>query len=98
MVENKDIPLAIQNSITLSILNLSYLKSLDLNRLKDAKVHIKINTGMNRLGISTKEEFNEVYASLKQNNIKIEGIYSHIHSSNNFDSTMAQFERFESIT
>lgn len=98
LVENKDIEIANANNITLSILSKSYLDSIDINNLKNARVHIKINTGMNRLGISSKEEFNEVYSKLIQNNINIEGIYSHIHSSNSNELTTNQFRKFEQIT
>lgn len=98
MIENKDIHIAVSNHITLSIISSIYLKSIDLSQLKNAKVHIKVNTGMNRLGVSTKEEFNEVYHHLIQNNIEIEGIYSHIHSSDCSELTRKQFEKFESIT
>lgn len=98
MIENKDIDTAISNNITLSIICYDYLKTIDFNKLKNAKVHIKVNTGMNRLGVSTKEEFNNVYNDLIQNNTRIEGIYSHIHSSDNSELTMKQFEKFEYIT
>ncbi len=98
MVENKDIDIAINNNITLSILNSAYLNSIDISKLKDAKIHIKINTGMNRLGISTREEFNEVYQNLIANKVNIEGIYSHIHTSNDVLMTTNQFKKFECIT
>lgn len=98
MIENKDIDVAVSNHITISITSSAYLKMIDLSKLKDAKVHIKVNTGMNRLGVSTKEEFNEVYHNLIQNNVKIEGIYSHIHSSDNVELTMKQYKKFEYIT
>ena len=98
MIKDEDIEIAVKNDITLSILNKEYLKSIDIKKLKGAKVHIKINTGMNRLGVSTKEEFNEVYLKLIQNNINIEGIYSHIHTSNDSLLTNNQFRKFEYIT
>lgn len=98
MIENKDIEVATKNNITLSILSSDYLNSIDITKLKDAKIHIKINTGMNRLGVSTKEEFNEVYQKLILNKINIEGIYSHIHTSNDLTMTTNQFRKFEYIT
>lgn len=98
MVKNKDIKIAIKNNITLTIISNNYLKSIDINKLKGAKVHIKINTGMNRLGVSTKKEFNDVYKKLIKNNINIEGIYSHIHTSDNTVMTNNQFKKFKQIT
>ncbi len=98
VVENKDIKLALKNNITLSIVNKAYLDTIDIRELIDAKVHIKVNTGMNRLGVSTKDEFNEVYNKLIENHIEVEGIYSHIHTSDNRKMTMEQFKKFEYIT
>ena len=65
---------AIKNNITLTIDDLDYLK-----KIKDpCTVHIKLNTGMNRIGVSSKEEFNELYEYINKNkNIELEGIYTH---------------------
>ena len=60
--------------------------------------HLKINTGMNRLGIGTKEELNEIYKIINESNIKIEGIYTHIYKSTDSTLTESQFKRFENIT
>ena len=43
-------------NITITIPNYDYLQKININNLKNIKVHLKINTGMNRLGIKTKEE------------------------------------------
>ena len=65
---------AIKNNITLTIDDLDYLK-----KIKDScTIHIKLNTGMNRIGVSSKEEFNELYEYINKNkNIELEGIYTH---------------------
>ena len=65
---------AIKNNITLTIDDLDYLK-----KIKDpCTIHIKLNTGMNRIGVSSKEEFNELYEYINKNkNIELEGIYTH---------------------
>ena len=59
---------AIKNNVTITICDLNYTKEL-LKIIKNQKVtiHIKIYTGMNRLGISDKKEFNDVYKSLIEN-------------------------------
>lgn len=66
---------ALSFNTTLTVENIDYLKSIGKRK---CKVHIKINTGMNRLGVSTKEEFNEMVEYINKNsNIKLEGIYTH---------------------
>ena len=65
---------AIKNNITLTIDDLNYLKKIN----KPCKVHIKINTGMNRIGVSSKKEFNQIYEYISNNkDIELEGLYTH---------------------
>lgn len=62
-----------------------------------AKVHLKIDTGMNRLGIK-EEQFKEFSECLKKHsNIEIEGIYTHLSDAENNDETFSllQIERFK---
>ena len=75
----EEVELYIKNDITMTISSAEQLnKILGYNNLK---VHIKLNTGMNRLGISKKEEFVEVYNKLKENNLEVEGLFTHIYES-----------------
>lgn len=97
VIKNDNIELANTNNITISISSLEYLKSIDVVKLSNSKVHIKINTGMNRLGVSSKKEFFEVYEILRKNSVNIEGIYSHIYESESEEVTKKQFELFHSI-
>ncbi len=97
IVKNENIQNAIQNDITISISSLEYLNTIDISNLKGGKVHIKVNTGMNRLGVSTKEEFMCVYDSLTKNDVYIEGLYSHIYEAGNDKLTKKQYDKFEQI-
>lgn len=90
--EVEDVDVAVENNITITITSLEYLKNIKLN--KDLKVHIKINTGMNRLGISSKEEFIEAYNYLK-NKVDIEGIYTHIYEPSDKNKYNKQIEKFK---
>ena len=94
-INPKYISLARKNNITLTISSLEYL-----NNVKDQEFtcHIKINTGMNRLGINSKEEFDEVYNIIMNSNITLEGIYTHIYKASDSKCTNNQFKKFEYIT
>ena len=94
-IDIKYIDKAHQNNITLTISSLDYLEKI---KDKFFTCHLKINTGMNRLGINSKEELNEVYKIIKNSNITIEGIYTHIYKSSDKVLTEKQFKRFENIT
>ena len=86
----------LKNNITVTISNLEYAKNLSDN-YKELKVHIKINTGMNRLGFSNSKELEEAYSILKEKVI-IEGIYTHIYNDSSKDDTLNQISLFEEIT
>ena len=60
-------------------------------------MHVKINTGMNRLGVNNKKEFNAIYQMIKNSNLKLEGIYTHIYNANDNKATENQFKKFEEI-
>lgn len=90
---------AISEDVTLTITNLSYLKSLiELN--KKCKIHIKIDSGMNRLGVKTKEEFNSMYNLILENkNIELEGLYTHFATPGIKDQYYdLQINNFKEIT
>lgn len=86
----------IKNNITVTISNVEYLKSI-IN-YDNLKVHIKINTGMNRLGVNNKNELNFMYKIIRESNLILEGIYTHIYNSGDKCVTENQFKKFEEIT
>ena len=108
---NKDIPililepitlnsidLAIKNNFTITVHDLNYANDLnDINA--KLKCHIKIDSGMGRLGIREKQELKECYELLKRNNIEVEGLYTHFATIGVFDKKWDnQLENFKNIT
>ncbi|MBN2557900.1 MAG: alanine racemase [Clostridia bacterium] len=70
-------------------------EALALDAAGTTKVHLKVNTGMNRLGFPT-GNVDEIAAISKLKNIRICGIFTHLHSSDigAEEPTLRQFERF----
>ena len=66
---------------------------------KRAKVHVKIDTGMTRLGIPFENALNVVAAVAQMPNLVIEGVFSHFATAEAEDQSFAQLqlERFRSI-
>lgn len=91
----KYIDLATNNNISITISSLEYFDKIKTQKFK---AHIKVNTGMNRLGINNRLEFNKVFELLKSFNNYVEGIYTHIYNASNTIDTDKQFELFEEIT
>lgn len=99
-IEIDSVDVAIKNNITLTIISYDYLKRLINKNKSSMKVHIKIDTGMNRLGISDKDEFNKVVSLISKNsNIYFEGLFTHFATPGindiYFDS---QLNNFKDIT
>lgn len=59
------------------------------------KMHLCINSGMNRYGIKTLNEFKKVINLLKRKNLQLEGIYTHFSSlTTDLNYTQRQKETF----
>lgn len=84
-----------KNNIDVTVTNLDYLK-----KIKDYKlnIHIKVDTGMNRLGVKEKDEFNLIIDEINNSNLNLKGIFTHIYEASNKESTMCQIDRFKNIT
>ena len=67
---------------------------------KVAEIHLKIDTGMSRLGFMPNDEtINEIEKILKLENINVTGIYSHFATSDRLDKSFAniQFDKFQNF-
>lgn len=84
---------AIENNITLTVYTLELAEKLNAvaeKFNKTAKIHIKVETGMNRLGfLPTEENADKVAKIAALSNIFIEGIYSHQARADEKDKTTA---------
>ena len=100
---------AIRNNIELTVFNFSqlldYLKILDdFFENMTLKIHIKVNSGMNRLGFD-KNEILELVKIVKKynlnnkskNRLEIISIFSHISDAENQSETEKQVEKYEKI-
>ena len=92
-----DIPDIIKYNITIGISDLTFIKEL-VKVTKKVKVHLEIETGMNRTGIK-KEDVDKVLNILNKNNkIIIEGLYTHLSSADDDpEYTKKQLNIFEEV-
>lgn len=95
VVSSQYIETCVQNNITITVNSLEYLKEIIEEEPEDLKVHLKINTGMNRLGISDNKEVLESIRLMKDNQIELEGIYTHIYDASNEARYLEQIEKFK---
>ena len=78
---------ASKNNITISVENIDYIKELESIKFPNIlKIHLIIDSGMNRLGFKDKESINEAYKLINDNkNLYLEGIFTHFATSGFLD-------------
>lgn len=101
VIDNESLRFALKYNLTITISRSSDYKILkrffqNENSSKKINAHIKINTGMNRLGIRWDEDLNEIIKFNSLNKVNIEGIYTHFATSDIPKDSFAriQLDRF----
>lgn len=94
---------AIEKDITITVFTpqaAETVKELANNFRKQARVHIKVETGMNRIGLKDKDNILDLARSLSSEYVFIEGIFTHFADADNKDTsyTDKQFESFLDVT
>lgn len=101
-VNLNDIKTCLENNITITIPDINYYKKLVKENPSSLKIQLKLNTGMNRMGLESKEEIKTIYDDLIKNkkyNIILEGIYSHFASLGIVDDLWdKQVNKFKELT
>lgn len=90
----------IENNITLCVPSMEYFNELEKASLgREIKFHLKINTGMNRLGVSSSKDIKEIYdRTIKGKNLVFEGIFTHLATNGVYDSLYKeQVDRFREL-
>ncbi|WP_297521228.1 alanine racemase [uncultured Clostridium sp.] len=86
-----------RKNLILSIDNKEILNSISKD--EEYRVHIYLDTGMNRMGIKP-VELDEFIKYIKTNytNVKIEGLYTHLHKAADEEYTLRQIAVFKNAT
>ena len=95
IINSKYISICEENNIDITVTNLDYLKEI---KDRNINIHIKIDTGMNRLGVKEKKEFNSMIELIKESDLKLKGIYTHIYNATNKENVDKQIDVFKNIT
>ena len=106
-VDPKDLKLAVDNDVTLAVISPAHAIELskEAERLSLVpKVHLKLNTGMNRVGFECKtfKQLMAIAGVYKLPSLQFTGIFSHFSSSDDSSKgaqpyTQLQYERFTKV-
>lgn len=100
-IKNSQHHIAVEEDITETIYNMESAKFLSdaATKLKrKAKVHIKIDSGMGRIGFRPDEKsIEEIVNIAKLPNLEVEGIFTHFAKADELDKTFTieQYEKFQ---
>ena len=96
----EQIPAIIEHDITAMICDLSFAQKLSEQAVgKRMKVHVKVDTGMGRVGVQPQETVDFTLALSKLHGLEIEGIFTHFPSADeDVDFTHRQITQFAEIT
>ncbi|CAM3486609.1 alanine racemase [Marinicrinis lubricantis] len=90
-----------QEDITLTVYDRNVLAAMKRSsHRKTLKIHVKIDSGMGRIGITDQEEaLRFIEEVLQLNNVEVEGIFTHYACADEKDKrfTLMQHERFKGI-
>lgn len=88
----------IDHNISCAIPNLKWAMQLSSYDLTGLKLHLKVDTGMNRIGFKDVMEAKQALQLLKNAHATVDGIFTHYHSADTSqDKTMEQFETFKTF-
>jgi alanine racemase len=95
-------PLFLQHDLTVTVSSLQKLEQVDAAAAavgRRAKVHLKIDTGMERIGVHYYSAGELLEATLKAKHVEVEGIFSHFANADAADLSSAreQVARFQEV-
>ena len=101
-IVGSQIPRFLHNDLTLTASSVDKLQAIDecAGALgKRARVHLKIDTGMERIGIHWYSAQGLLEASQKTRHLTVEGIFTHFANADepNFSRAQLQLERFQEV-
>jgi len=94
---NRDEEQAVRYNLTLTVSSLSNIRDIEYickKTQRNAVVHIKFNSGMNRLGCNYSELEKIISGILKSKYIELKGIYSHFYMPQNKEEIEKQYLSF----
>lgn len=92
---------AVENDITISIFSDEHIQACKQNferTGKKIKAHIKLDTGMNRIGVNSADAVEFIKKVQNADFIDLKGIFSHLACAEDEQETKNQFDKFNEIT
>ena len=93
----EDVPVMIEQGISAAAYSMQWVQAVTAADCRGLKIHMKVDTGMNRIGFKDNDELKEAFALLREKGCVPEGIFTHFFCADtDRELTQKQFERFSS--
>jgi len=86
----ENVALAAEYDVTLTVFQKEWIDKAKgyLKESKPVKLHMKIDSGMGRIGVKTKEELKDVESAIRENScFYLEGVFTHFATADESDKT-----------
>jgi alanine racemase len=98
----RQIPLFLEHHLTLTVPSLARLRDVEQAAAaagQTARVHLKIDTGMERIGVHHYNAASLLEAAARSAHVEVEGIYTHFANADapDLSNTRLQLERFHEV-
>lgn len=91
---------AVKYDLSISIFSKEHIKACEQaykRTGKQPKVHIKLDTGMNRIGVCVDEAIDFIKQVQQSEFINLQGIFTHLAAAEELDKTQAQIDKWNNI-
>lgn len=100
-VNHEEYEIAFENKIQISVSKFEDIEFIEKSNFRNPRVHVKIDTGMGRVGFLNKEIYNLLESRENLKKCKIQGVFSHFSCADLLDKdeyTLMQIENFSRYT
>ncbi len=100
-IVEEEIPEVVRHDVSVTVHSPDLLPRLDeeaRRRGRPLRVHLKVDTGMARLGTSPGRALEVARAVLDHRHLRLDGMSTHFASASNVDATRAQLDLFRSVS
>lgn len=99
-IRASDVDMVEKHNLTVTVFSLGWLKEAEGSIQNFIDLHIKVDTGMGRLGVQNENELIDIFDFAQESNrFHVKGIYTHFATADEDDPTyfLTQYDRFEKM-
>jgi alanine racemase len=87
VIRPEDVNLAVEHNIAVTVFQKEWLHQAEQYKvnISPLRIHLKLDTGMGRLGVRTEEELEELLPFFRKESFELEGVFTHFAAADELD-------------